>query len=39
VLDFTTEILLRWQREQRGRFTAVDPKYSKALVILEKAQR
>lgn len=39
VLDFTTETLLRWQREQRGRFTAVDPKYSKALAILEKTQR
>lgn len=39
VLDFTTETLLRWQREQRGRFTGINPKYSKAIAILEKAQK
>lgn len=36
VLSFITETLLRWQREERGFLTAVDPQYFRALTILEK---
>jgi hypothetical protein len=36
ILDYTIETLLRWQQEQRGRYTAIDPKYLKVLPELEK---
>jgi hypothetical protein len=35
LLDFTTQTILRWEREQRGRYTPIDHSYLDALAKLE----
>lgn len=36
VVDYVTDTLLRWQQEERGRFTAINIQYLDALTKLEK---
>ncbi|NIN66194.1 MAG: hypothetical protein GTO63_16170 [Anaerolineae bacterium] len=38
LFDFTTETMLRWEREQRGRYTAIDLRYLEALPNLESIE-
>jgi hypothetical protein len=38
LFDFTTETILRWEREERGRYTPIDHSYLEALPKLESLE-